>query len=140
MTTDWGFVCSIDYQNMAVASKEQRLAALALTNMNSTETKTELAHKTFDCDCPCDVCDPSTGKHCGKPPCDITAETIELNTLRERLEAVEKANGELVDILKLVECRDDGQVVWEHFRGVIDDWEQSQKFIKATAEAMKGEG
>jgi hypothetical protein len=27
--------------------------------------------KEQDCDCPCEICDPSTGKHCGEGPCDV---------------------------------------------------------------------
>jgi hypothetical protein len=27
--------------------------------------------KEQDCDCPCETCDPSTGKHCAEGPCDV---------------------------------------------------------------------
>src|SRR6266436_4272702 len=41
------------------------------------QTFAERQHK--DCDCACDICHPSSGKHCGLPPCDVPTDPTDLN-------------------------------------------------------------
>lgn len=98
--------------------------------MNSTETKTELP-------------EPANWAALTESTKKLFRLVAENDTLRTRLEAAEKANGELVGVLKdLLALSRDGSLLCSTFDNAkkVKGIEAQAMEILAAAEALKGEG